>query len=280
MRIHLRAAAGVAALSVLVLTGCTVGDPPSTGADHASPAAHVHAIVANPAEDGFLLGTHEGIYTASADGQLGGRVSDVVFDAMGLTAVGGELLASGHPGSRSPAEWGTPNLGIIRSTDAGQSWESIAFPGEKDFHALAAGPAGTVFGVASDSVELLASEDRGETWSSTGASLLSFAMAVDATGRVIAVTSDGLQVSANDGASFSPWSEAPSLVTVSTSRDHQRVVGVDTKERIWVTTAGAQQWTQMGTVHGTAQAIAITDTGDILVVDDSGISSLPANNEP
>ena len=44
-----------------------------------------------------------------------------------------ELIASGHPprGSRLP-----PALGLVRSSDAGETWESVSELGRADFHAI------------------------------------------------------------------------------------------------------------------------------------------------
>ena len=266
----------LAVLTVLGLAGCAASVPPSTGEEHAAPSSHVHAIVADPSGDGFLLGTHEGVFAASSDGVLGARVSRFAFDAMGLVATDEALLASGHPGSSTPAEFGAPNLGIIRSTDGGAEWESVAYPGEKDFHALAPTPDGAVLGMTSDSIDLLIRRDNGSTWSATGTSMMTAGIAVDATGRVIAATREGLQVSTDYGASFAPWVDAPAVYGLSASPDHQRVVGVDAKERIWMTSAGAANWTEVGSVHGSLQAITITNDGGILVADDSGITVLPA----
>ena len=275
MRIHLRATASLVALLALSLTGCAAPVPPSTGTDHADVMPHVHAIVPAPGGDGFLLGTHDGLYTATADGQLGTRVGRDDLDAMGLTAVGGELIASGHPGARTPTELGEGNLGIIRSPDGGVTWDPVAFTGEKDFHALAAGPDGTLYGQATDNNVLLTSTDLGATWTPTGAGLLAFGLAVDATGRIVASTQQGPQVSTDGGRSFVPLPDAPTLYPIASSPDNQRLIGVDNDGTIWISTAGATQWVNVGTVHRSAQAITVTDTGDILVVDDSGLTLLP-----
>jgi hypothetical protein len=43
-----------------------------------------------------------------------------------------------------------------------------------------------------------------------------------------------------------------------------------------VTRAGADAWEQVGRAHGGVQAVTITDDGDIVVVDDSGLTVLSA----
>ncbi|WP_438354465.1 WD40/YVTN/BNR-like repeat-containing protein [Microbacterium sp. CJ88] len=274
MSIPRRAMTGVVALLILTLTACAAPEPPSTGADHATnPTDHVHAIVTDPGGDGFLIGTHQGIYTATGDGTLGSRVG-AGFDAMGLTVVGTELIASGHPGPSTPTEWGSPNLGIIRSSDNAQTWDPVAFTGEKDFHALTAAPDGSIYALATDSIDLQRSVDGGTSWAPTGASLMASALTVDATGRLVATTPDGLRTSTDDGATFSPWPDAPLLYVLAASPDQQRLVGVDTKERIWVTTAGASGWVEAGTAHGAAQAATITNSGNLFIADDSGLTYL------
>ncbi len=222
MRIPLRATAVLVALLTLSLTGCTAGAPPSTGTDHATVLPHVHAIVPAPDGDGFLLGTHDGVYTATSAGQLGTRVGRDNLDAMGLTAVGSDLIASGHPGTLTPTELGDQNLGIIRSRDGGDTWDPVAFTGEKDFHALAAGPDGTLYAQATGNNVVLASSDLGVSWTPTGGALLAFAIVIDATGRIIATTPDGPQVSTDRGVTFTPLPAAPSLYPIAASPDHQR----------------------------------------------------------
>lgn len=275
MRMPLRAT-GLVALLTLSLTGCAAAAPPTTGADHAATVtAHVHAIVPAPDGDGFLLGTHEGIYTATAGGDIGTRVGGDDFDVMGLTVLGDDLIASGHPGRNTPSELGDPNLGVIRSQDGGETWAPVAFTGEKDFHALTAGPDDTLYGQDASSNVLLTSTDAGSTWTATGGELLAFGLAVDANDRVIAVTPDGPQVSTDRGATFSPLPDAPRLILIAASPDHQSLIGVDNNETIWTSTGGAD-WQDIGTVHGPPQAITITDDGVVLVVDDSGLSRLPS----
>lgn len=274
-RLRLTATLAVVVGVTLAVVGCA-SQPPLTGTDHPEqPLSHVHGIVADPAGDGFLIGTHEGIFPVTSSGELGPRIAGADFDAMGLTVVDDTLLASGHPGRSTPAELGAPNLGIVRSIDRAETWEPVAFTGEKDFHALTAGPDGTVYGLATGSAEIQTSTDYGETWTPTGASLLALGFTVDADGRVVASTPDGPQVSTDRGASFSPWPGAPLLAALNASPDHQRLVGIGSGGTIWTTTTGATQWTEVGAVHDTAQAVAITNEGDMLVVDDSGITTVP-----
>ncbi len=261
------------ALTTVLLTGCATAAEPTTGRDHAATVDHVHAIVPDPTGDGFLLGTHNGIYTATREGDLGSRIETTDFDAMGLAAVGDVLLASGHPGQRTPAELGTPHLGIIRSDDSARTWSAVSFTGEKDFHVLAADAHGSVFGIASDSIELLRSDDLGVTWSPVG-EILAFSLVVDASGRLIAATPDGLQLSDDGGATFEALHDAPPIFLLAASPDGSRLVGVGGGGQSWTAADVDAEWAAVGAAHGSAQAITITDDGDIMIFDDSGLTAL------
>ena len=278
MHVHTKTlAAGAAASALLMLAGCadTPTSPPA-GDGRTGVPSHVHAVVDAPDTDQLLLGTHEGIYEVTDTGEWGGRVSTDSFDAMGLTATSQTLIASGHPGPGSPAEWGAPNLGVMRSTDAGVSWESVVFGGEKDFHALAAGADDTVYAIATDVSDVIRSDDAGLTWEPTGADLVAASLAVDGRGRVIAATEEGVQISTDGGASFAAWPEAPLLYTLGAAADRTQVVGVGTDGQIWVTGAGAASWEPAGRVDGRVQAVGMDAAGRIVIVDEtSGITILP-----
>lgn len=270
-----RGVTGIVAVvaTAALVTGCASAAEPTTGHDHATTVDHVHAIVPDPSGGGFLLGTHTGIYTATVDGELGARVETTDFDAMGLTAVGDALLASGHPGPMTPAELGSPNLGIIRSDDSAQSWSPVTFTGEKDFHILAAASDDTLYGIASDSIELLRSDDLGATWAPAG-EILAFSLVIDAAGQLIAATPDGLQLSTDGGATFLAQSDAPPIYLLAASPDGARLVGVGSGGQIWTATDVNGKWTAVGTTHGSAQAVTITNEGDIMIFDDSGLAAL------
>lgn len=257
----------------IVLAGCTAPAEPTTGHDHATTISHVHAIVPNPAEDGYLLGAHDGIYTATSDGEIGSRIETTDFDAMGLITVGDALLASGHPGPTTPPELGSPNLGIIRSDDSARSWTPVSFTGEKDFHVLAAGKNDTLYGIASDSAELLRTDDLGETWSPVG-EILAFSLVLDNAGQLIAATPDGLQISTDEGATFAPLNDAPALYLLAVSPDGKQLVGVGRGGQIWGSTGSNAEWVPAGVTHGSAQALATTNDGAILVFDDSGLTAI------
>lgn len=95
---------------------------------------HIHGVVADSVFPGALtLATHQGIFRASAGGDAV-RVSTDTSDFMSLAVHPKDpktLFASGHPAAGG-------NLGLLKSTDNGTSWEQIAtgYAAEADFHIL------------------------------------------------------------------------------------------------------------------------------------------------
>jgi hypothetical protein len=145
-----------------------------------------------------------------------------------------------------------------------------------DFHALAAAPDATLYGQATSSTAVLKSSDSGRTWIPTGANLVIFKLVVDPTGRIIALTTEGPHVSTDQGATFARLVDSPNFYLIASSPDRQRLIGVDNEGVIWSSAAGDAAWRNVGTAHGPAQAITVTDAGAILIVDDSGLSLLPS----
>jgi Sortilin, neurotensin receptor 3, len=126
---------------------------------------HVHGLGVDPADDALLIATHTGLYRVDEGKRTAERVGDRLQDTMGFTVVGpNRFLGSGHPDLEEAREQGLPPLlGLIESTDAGQSWEPISLAGEADFHVLRfAGD--SVYGYDSSHGRLMVSEDRGRTW--------------------------------------------------------------------------------------------------------------------
>ena len=276
MHFRVRAAVAIAAVATLTLTACTAQTTTATTADDHSSAlsTHVHAIITDPATGGTILGTHDGLLPVDVDGGIGDPIGGYEFDAMGLAATGDALVASGHPGAGTPAGWGSPHLGIIRSADTGQTWSPTAYTSEKDFHALTAGPDGTLYGLSTDEPAVLTSTDGGSTWTAAGANIAAYALTVDDTGTVYATTPGGVLFSVDSAATFAPIADAPALYLLSASPDHSTLVGVDVEGTIWTSADAAVSWIEVGSADGQAQAIAITASGEIAVADDSGLRLL------
>lgn len=134
-----------------------------------SSLAHLHAAVY--VDGRLLVGTHTGV--AEID-PVSGAVSNrgaSQDDFMGLTGSAELLVASGHPGMGSALP---DPVGLLRSTDGAQTWETVSLTGEIDFHALAID--GDRIAGAATTGELMYSADGGVTWEGMGvAEVLSLA---------------------------------------------------------------------------------------------------------
>ena len=149
----------------LLVVGLVAWLVAGTGDDAASTTdpgpVHVHALGVNPADEALFIATHTGLYRVAKEEEQARRVSDRHQDTMGFTVVGpNRFLGSGHPDLRDDLP---PHLGLIESTDGGESWESVSLLGEADFHVLRFADQ-RVYGYDSSNDRLLVSTDGGRTW--------------------------------------------------------------------------------------------------------------------
>ena len=212
------------------------GDPSAStsGVALSAPLDHVHAAV--PVDGGLLVGTHTGVVRVDV---VSGAVTPVGTsrdDFMGLAGSSELLVASGHPGEGSTLP---DPVGLLRSTDAAETWSTVSLTGEIDFHALAVD--GDRIAGSATTGDVLYSEDAGATWTAIaqmeatslawfdgrlwiadGSSLSSWApgaaapvdagggaavltAAVSDSSRLWALLADGALVTSTDGVS---WEEA------------------------------------------------------------------------
>ncbi len=252
----------VITVGVLGVAGCSAAD---TSASEAPQLEHVHALAEDPDSEGLLVGSHTGIYRVSLAGEIDGPIGGHEFDAMGFTITDDAFLASGHPGPETPAELGSPSLGIIRSDDDGGTWSPVSLNGVEDFHVLTAAADGTVYGVGSTKPDLLISTDQGRTWS-TGATVPMVALAATDAG-LYAATEAGLQHSRDNGQSFTPLEDAPLLYTLAAG--NEVLAGVSPDGVIW-SMAASGDWTERGSAEGRVEALVPREDGSIALVDDRG----------
>src|SRR5215211_1193996 len=126
---------------------------------------HVHGLGVNPTDGALFIATHTGLYRVSEGQRKAERVGERYQDTMGFTIVGpNRFLGSGHPDLNEAREKNLPSLlGLIESTDSGETWQPISLLGEADFHVLRfAGE--RVYGYDSSNDRLLVSGDGGESW--------------------------------------------------------------------------------------------------------------------
>lgn len=155
------------------------------------------------------------LYVATHDGLLvydeRWAIPDVpVNDYMGYSGTVNGFYSSGHPGPTSPL---ANPLGLVRSTNFGETVSTLRFLGESDFHTMAASYRGEAVYVRNAAPNSELSQglyytlDDGQTWTTISANGLSdapFSIAVhpDNTGIVAVATRNGTYLSTDNGTNF------------------------------------------------------------------------------
>lgn len=273
MSTHIRTLAAVTLAGAVTLTATACTASPDSDASLAL-IPHVHDV-AFDLDGALLVGAHTGVYRVDPATDEVSLVGKTTFDAMGLTVQGDTILASGHPDPANQDHTFTaPNVGLVRYSDAG--WEQVALAGITDFHMLAATPAApeVLLGLPSDRAVLTGSTDAGKTWTDLVA-LTARDVSIDTTQAdvVTATTPDGLVVSRDGGASFSPLPNAPALVVLTADPTAEEgIIGVDADGTIWTgTTKPGAVWTTTGHATGVASAIAVSSDGIVAIADEGGV---------
>lgn len=124
-------------LSTLVISACSSNEESASGPvqlKSGDTIDHMHGLTYS--NDGSIyIGTHEGMISSMDQGNTWNTVSSYDFDFMGFhTLSNGDMITSGHPGPKTDL----PNpLGVMKSTDNGETWDSVALLGKIDFHIMA-----------------------------------------------------------------------------------------------------------------------------------------------
>lgn len=235
----------------------------SGGNDQAAPViAHVHGLGINPADGSLQVATHTGTFRITDGGPVQ-RVGGTAQDTMGFTVVGpNHFLGSGHPDAAGFRQGKPSRLGLIESTNAGESWTARSLSGEVDFHALATSQ-GTTYGLDSGTSRLLASTDN-TTWETRSTVRISgFAVDPTSVDRLVASGADGVLVSSDGGRTWKPISGAPPIVVLAWAPGGT-LWGADRTGGTYRSTDGGAAWQSAGKVDGQPEALLATD--DRLVV--------------
>lgn len=265
----------VVALATVLGAACTRDDR-AIGHPDSSPSVlgHVHGLGIDPLDGGLYVAAHGGLFRAGPTGlEKVGTSAAANRDLMGFLVAGpGVFLASGHP---SPLE-ATPNpLGLVRSTDGGLSWQTVALSGEVDFHALDQGPGG-IYGVDAEG-SLRFSGDGGARWEAWPAPP---ALDVAADPRrpdhlVLAVVGgvaafDGPAASA-PGAPAPVVEPSPQMAYLSWAPDGE-LFGLTPDARLLTSPDGGATWLPRATVPGgRAQSLTAVGQGRVLAATARGV---------
>lgn len=234
------------------------------------PSDHVHGVAFNPADDKVYLATHDGLFRYDDTGPV--RVGPVI-DLMGFTMAGPDhFYASGHPGPG--VDMANP-VGLIESTDAGETWSTLSREGQTDFHTLTASAAGVT---GSDGTAVLNTTD-GQAWTSLSPPVATFALAASPDGTTLLTTSQsGPARSTDGGKTWALVPEAP-LLQLTFFADDQTVVDVAPDGNMFLSTDAGTTWAAKGTVSEAPEAVTARNQPDgqleiLVVIEDALLRSV------
>lgn len=255
----------LAVLAVVAAAGVLVHDRSRPAQPHGGLAAgdfpepgviHVHGLGLDPADGTLYAATHSGLFVLPDHGKAV-RVANRYQDTMGFTVTGPRtFLGSGHPDLREDLP---VRLGLIQSTDAGQSWVPLSLQGKADFHVLQAAH-GNVYGYDSTSETFMVSNDRLH-WAARSKQLLrDFAVSPRSADTVVATIGEVVLLSADGGGSWHPLIGAPALVVLAWP-SASSLYGVTRDGTVRHSSDGGTTWTVRGRVGGEPEAMTVGSAG-------------------
>jgi hypothetical protein len=238
------------------------GEGTFSGVPAADPGpVHVHGLGVNPADGALYIATHTGMYRVAEGERKAERVADRYQDTMGFTIVGpNRFLGSGHPDLRDDLP---PLLGLIESTDSGESWEPISLLGEADFHVLRFG-GNRVYGYDASNDRLLVSADRGRTWDELQRPGPLVDLAVDPSNerRIVATSEEGLFESRDGGDTWGRLGEEVGLLAWPT---RERLYLVAGGGQVFSSGDGGRSLRRLGEIGGQPAALLAQAASDLYV---------------
>jgi hypothetical protein len=226
---------------------------------------HVHGLGVNPTDGVLYAATHNGVFRLPADGPAS-RVGDGQQDTMGFTVTGpNHFLASGHP---AHGRGGPAHLGLIESTDAGVTWQTLSLQGGADFHALRYRH-DVVYGYNSTSATLMVSGDRAGWETRATMALRDFAVSPSSPDILLATTPTGLVRSADGGRTWA--SAAASSVLLLDWERKENLWGVTAAGEVLRSVDGGTTWARTGQVAGAPTAFVVNGDDLYVSVNERGI---------
>lgn len=254
----------IALSATIAISGCGASDASEGSGEPESVFGHVHGIAVNPGDGGVYVASHSGVFRL-VDGEPE-LIADRRQDTMGFTIAGpDEFLASGHPASDSSE----PNpLGFISSDDRANSWTSLSFRGQEDFHSIdVAGDKVYAYGAEG---QVLASADGGRTWRTIlQGQLIDIAADPTAPDHLLATTETGTLIAFTAGEDPVDVSAAPPMVFVDRTASGG-IVGIDPSGGIFASTDDGVTWRKLTSLKSRPEALSVR-SGTWYVATDAGL---------
>lgn len=226
---------------------------------------HVHGLGINPKDGSLYIATHTGLWRTAAGSTRAERVGNRTQDTMGFTIIGPDrFLGSGHPDQQQYRDEGLPSLlGLIESTDAGKSWQSISLSGEADFHVLRS-EGRRVLGFDATNGRLMLSGDAGRTWTerSPPAPLVDLVVNPSDKSQLIASGERGLWESANDARDWKAASLESGLLAWPLPG---RLYLVNAAGQVRISPDEGKRWTALGDIGGQPAALLAQSASELYV---------------
>ena len=270
----------VAVALCLILVACGGGGESSADSDAAlavpwvdpdGDPPYIGSLSVNPGDGSIFMGTNTGLFRVPKAGGKPAKVTGQLKTPNGEGAVSetlvaeftgpDELIASGHPSGDSTLP---SALGLIRSPDAGKTWEPVSELGTSDFHALS--PAGGIlvaplYGQA----QILLSRDEGKTFEPRVAPMALVDLAADPGDpkRWAATSESGIFVSVDEGRTWRQRDPTPN-VRLAWS-DSGELYRIDPGGPVKVSADGGETWKNRGDTGGEPQALTIDPEGTLFM---------------
>jgi len=234
---------------------------------------HIHGLGIEPADRIILYIATHGDFYHSHDGNPPFKVDIVRADYMAFNAppsAGIPLYASGHPSTGG-------NTGLIRSTDGGQSWESVAKVLEPpvDFHAMAVSKSdpNVIIGFDSGGRGLFKTVDSGKTWETLQYPDYISALAISPNDSQIVFAGTGKGIfQSNDGAkSWIQLDEYKGITILAMSFDENGVLYASNQFGLSRSSDLGETWEKINKPDLTITSIAVDSQNKIIYI--AGYSS-------
>ena len=228
---------------------------------------YIGSVSVNPADGAIYLGSNTGLFEIPKVGGKPVKVTGTLKTPGGEGAVSealvakftgpDELIASGHPSGDSTLP---PALGLIRSSDAGKTWESVSELGTSDFHALSRSEdvlVAPLYGQA----QILLSRDEGKTFEPRVAPMALVDLAADPgdSKRWVATSESGIFVSEDEGKTWRQRDPTPNVRLAW--HDSGELFRIDPGGPVKVSTDGGESWEDRGSTGGEPQALTVDQAG-------------------
>jgi hypothetical protein len=277
--------ARLAILAVLVLTGCGGEDatetastptpnptlpaePTATSEPGSAANAFIGSLAVDPGDGTLMIGTGLGLFRAEPGARKAKRVVGELTTPDGSGQLSsnlvvryagpGRLLGSGHPEGGSLPE----NLGLIRSGDAGDTWEPVSELGDADFHLLQA-RGDHVVAVRAEEVDIQVSADGGGSFDARTPPDTPLDVAFDPEDpkRMVVATQQGTFSSSDEGNSWRPRDPSPSEQLAWAAPD--ALYRSDPGGQIKVSVDGGATWKDRGNVGLSVNELVADDEGNL-----------------